>query len=297
MLRFARVLPMVDFLIAQTLNGLVYSMLLFLLALGLSLTFGMLRVINLAHGAFFLMGAYFGLTAWTLTGSFWLAVVAGPAGAALIGALLERSWLQRFYVRNELDQVILTFGFALVFADLMKMFWGKDIRSIPVPSAFSGAVQIAGTYFPSYRLILIVVGVALFLATWLAIERTRTGALIRASVADRVMVSGLGFNIRLLFTYVFAFGTGVAGLAGVLGAPITGIYPGLDFEVLITTLIVVVVGGLGNISGAFWAALLIGLAETYGKALYPAAASFIIFGLMAAVLLFRAWGRDEEDIE
>lgn len=288
---------MIDFLIAQTLNGLVYSMLLFLLALGLSLTFGMLRVVNLAHGAFFLMGAYFGLTVWNHTHSFWVAVIAAPIGSALVGALLERSWLQRFYARNELDQVILTFGFALVFADIMKIFWGKDIRSIPVPSAFSGAVQIAGTYFPSYRLILIAVGVALFVGTWLAIERTRAGALIRASVADRVMVSGLGFNIRLLFTYVFAFGTAVAGLAGVLGAPITGVYPGLDFEVLITTLIVVVVGGLGNISGAFWASLLIGLAETYGKAVYPAAASFIIFGLMAAVLLFRAWGRDEEDVE
>lgn len=288
---------MLDFLIAQTLNGLVYSMLLFLLALGLSLTFGMLRVINLAHGAFFLLGAYFGLTVWNFTQSFWLAVIAAPLGAGLVGAVFERSWLQRFYIRNELDQVILTFGFALVFADIMKMFWGKDIRSIPAPSALSGAVQIAGTYFPSYRLLLIVVGVALFAATWLAIERTRTGALIRASVSDRVMVSGLGFNIRLLFTYVFAFGTAVAGLGGVLGAPIMGIYPGLDFEVLITTLIVVVVGGLGSISGAFWASLLIGLAETYGKAVYPAAASFIIFGLMAAVLLFRARGRDEEDVE
>jgi branched-chain amino acid transport system permease protein len=288
---------MIDFFIAQTLNGLVYSMLLFLLALGLSLTFGMLRVINLAHGAFFLMGAYFGITAWNLTHSFWAALLAGSLGTALVGALLERSWLQRFYVRNELDQVILTFGFALVFADLMKMFWGKDIRSIPVPSGFSGAVSIAGTYFPSYRLVLIVVGVSMFIGTWLAIERTRIGALIRASVSDRVMVSGLGFNIRLLFTYVFGFGTAIAGLAGVLGAPITGVYPGLDFEVLITTLIVVVVGGLGNISGAFWASLLIGLAETYGKAVYPAAASFIIFSLMAVVLLVRAWDRDEEDVE
>jgi len=286
-----------DFLVAQTLNGLVYSMLLFLLALGLSLTFGMLRVINLAHGAFYLMGAYFGLTAWNLTHSFWAAILVATAGAAIVGMLLERSWLQRFYVRNELDQVILTFGFALVFDDIMKMLWGKDIQSIPLPLLLSGAVQIAGTYFPAYRLILVGVGVALFVATWLAIERTRTGALIRASVADRVMVSGLGFDIRLLFTYVFGFGTAIAGLAGVMGAPITGIYPGLDFEVLITTLIVVVIGGLGNISGAFWAALLIGLAETYGKALYPAAASFIIFGLMAAVLLIRAWGRDEEDVE
>jgi branched-chain amino acid transport system permease protein len=285
-----------DFIIEQTLNGLVYSMLLFLLALGLSLTFGMLRVINLAHGAFFLMGAYFALTAWNLTHSFVVALVAAPFGASLIGALLERTWMQRFYARSELDQVILTFGFALVSADLMKIVWGKDIRSIPAPAALSGAIQIAGSYFPTYRLILIVAGVGLFAATWLAIERTRIGALIRASVSDRVMVGGLGFNISLLFTCVFAFGTAIAGLAGVLGAPITGIYPGLDFEVLITTLIVVVVGGLGNIAGAFWASLLIGLAETYGKAVYPAAASFIIFGLMAAVLLFRAWGRDEEEV-
>jgi branched-subunit amino acid ABC-type transport system permease component len=205
--------------------------------------------------------------------------------------------LQRFYTRNELDQVILTFGFSLVFADLMKMIWGKDIQSIPVPSTLTGTFEIAGMAFPSYRLMLILVGLSLFAGTWLAIERTRIGALIRASVADRVMVSGLGFNIRLLFAYVFAFGTAVAGLAGALGAPIMGIYPGLDFEVLITTLIVVVVGGLGSIVGAFWASLLIGLADTYGKAFYPALASFIIFGLMAAVLLFRAWGRDEEEVE
>jgi branched-chain amino acid transport system permease protein len=287
----------VDFLLVQTLNGLVYSMLLFLLALGLSLTFGLLRVINLAHGAFFLAGAYLGLTAWDATRSLWLALVFAPLGTAAIGALLEKLWLQRFYVRDELDQVILTFGFALVFADLMKMIWGKDIRSLPVPPALSGAVDIGSTIFPVYRLSLIAVGMTLFVAIFLAVERTRAGALIRASVSDRTMVAGLGYDIRVLFTSVFAFGTGLAGLAGVLGAPITGVYPGLDFEVLITTLIVVVVGGLGSIFGAFWASLLIGLAETYGKALYPEIASFIIFGLMAAVLLFRAWGRDEEEVE
>ncbi len=288
---------MFEFLVIQTLNGLVYSMLLFLLALGLSLTFGLLRVVNLAHGAFFLMGAYFGLTVWSVAHSFLLAIVIAPIGTALLGALLERFWLQRFYARNELDQVILTFGFALVFADIMKMIWGKDIRGIPTPSALSSGFDVAGMSFPSYRLLLIAAGLILFVGTWLAIERTKAGALIRASVADRVMVSGLGFNIRMLFTYIFAFGTAVAGFAGVLAAPVMGIYPGLDFEVLITTLIVVVVGGLGSISGAFWASLLIGMAETYGKALYPAMASFIIFGLMAVVLLFRAWGRDEEEFE
>ena len=283
---------MIEFLIVQTLNGLVYSMLLFLLALGLSLTFGLMRVVNLAHGAFFLAGAYCGYTAWALTHSFWLALLAGAVVVAIIGALLEHLWLQRFYVRDELDQVILTFGFALVFADVMKMLWGKDIRSLSPPEIFAGAVEISGISFPSYRLLLIAVGVTLFVAVWLAIARTR-----RASVSDRVMVSGLGFNIRLLFTGVFAFGTALAGLAGVLGAPILGIYPGLDFEVLITTLIVVVVGGQGSVVGAFAASLLIGMAETFGKAVYPAAASFIIFGLMVAVLLYRSWGRHEEDVE
>jgi branched-subunit amino acid ABC-type transport system permease component len=288
---------MIDFLTIQTLNGLVYSMLLFLLALGLSLTFGLLRVVNLAHGTFFLLGAYFGLSTWMFTQSFSLAVIAAAAGAALTGGLLEKLSLKRFYARSDLDQVILTFGIALVFADIMKAVWGKDIHSIPAPAPLDGAIQIGGLSFPSYRLLLIGIGVALFVLTWLTVERTRIGALIRASVADREMVAGLGFDVRLLFTAVFAFGTGLAGLGGALAAPITGVYPGLDFEVLITTLIVIVVGGLGSISGAFWASILIGVCETYGKALFPEIASFIIFGIMAAVLLLRSWGRHEEEIE
>jgi branched-chain amino acid transport system permease protein len=286
-----------QFIAIQLLNSLVYSMLLFLLALGLSLTFGLLRVVNLAHGAFFLLGAYFGMSVWGFTHSFLIAVAVAPIGAGLVGALLEKLWLQRFYQRAELDQVILTFGFALVFADVMKMLWGKDIHGVPAPPAFAGAIQLGDFSFPTYRLVLIAVGVVLYVVTWLAIERTRVGALIRASVADRTMVAGLGYNVRFLFVAIFAFGTGLAGLAGWLAAPITGIYPGLDFEILITTLIVVVVGGLGNITGAFLAALLIGASETFGKALLPEFASFIIFGVMAAVLLYRSWGRDEEEVE
>jgi branched-chain amino acid transport system permease protein len=175
--------------------------------------------------------------------------------------------------------------------------WGKDIHAIAVPALLGGTVQIATVPFPTYRLMLIAVGIALFVVTWLAVDRTRIGALIRASVIDREMVAGLGYDVRLLFTGVFAFGAGLAGLAGVLGAPITGVYPGLDFEVLITTLIVIVVGGLGSITGAFWASILIGMCETYGKAMLPELASFIIFGVMAAVLLLRSWGRHEEEIE
>jgi branched-chain amino acid transport system permease protein len=288
---------LIEFLAVQSLNSLVYSMLLFVLALGLSLTFGLLRVVNLAHGGFFLIGAYVGLSAWAASGSFLVAVVVAPIAAALVGGLLEKLWLQRFYARVELDQVILTFGFALVFADLMKMIWGKDIRGVPAPSALAGSLQVGAFSFPTYRLVLIAIGIALFVLTWLVVEKTRVGALIRASVSDRAMVGGLGFNVRYLFTAIFAFGTGLAGLGGWLAAPITGVYPGLDFEVLITTLIVVVVGGLGNITGAFWASLLIGTSETYGKALLPEVASFVIFGVMAAVLLLRSRGKDEEELE
>ena len=168
---------------------------------------------------------------------------------------------------------------------------------MPAPSTFAGAVQLGDFAFPSYRLLLIAVGIGLFVATWLAIERTRVGALIRAVGRRPRHGCGARFQLRFLFTAIFAFGTGLAGLAGWLAAPITGVYPGLDFEVLITTLIVVVVGGLGNIVGAFWASLLIGGSETFGKAMLPEFASFIIFGVMAAVLLFRSWGRDEEEVE
>ena len=286
-----------EFLVVQTLNGLVYSMLLFVLALGLSMTFGLLRFVNLAHGSFFLLGAYVGLTVVSRTGSFILAALAGGCTAGAIGFLLERLSLRHFYRRSDLDQVILSFGFALVFVDVAKMIWGRDVHSLGAPSWLSGSVNIGAMTYPSYRLALIAIGIALFVAVWFAIERTRAGALVRASVADRDMVSGIGFDVRALFTLVFAFGALLAGLGGVLAAPITGIYQGLDFEVLITTLIVVVVGGLGSISGAFWASILIGVADTYGRALIPETASFLIFGVMALVLLVRSWGQVEEDID
>jgi branched-subunit amino acid ABC-type transport system permease component len=286
-----------EFLVVQTLNGLVYSMLLFVLALGLSMTFGLLRFVNLAHGSFFLLGAYVGLTVHNRTGSFILAAFAGGLTAGVIGFLLERLSLRHFYRRSDLDQVILSFGFALVFVDVAKMIWGRDVHSLGAPSWLAGSVNIGAMTYPSYRLALIAIGIALFVAVWFAIERTRAGALVRASVADRDMVSGIGFDVRALFTLVFAFGALLAGLGGVLAAPITGIYQGLDFEVLITTLIVVVVGGLGSISGAFWASILIGVADTYGRALIPETASFLIFGVMALVLLVRSWGQVEEDID
>jgi branched-chain amino acid transport system permease protein len=226
-----------------------------------------------------------------------LAALAGAAVAGLTGLLLERLSLRHFYRRSDLDQVILSFGFALVFVDIAKMIWGRDVHGMGMPSWLAGGVMIGDMTYPSYRLALIAIGIVLFVAVWLGIDRTRAGALVRASVADRDMVSGIGFDVRALFTLVFAFGALLAGLGGVLAAPITGIYQGLDFEVLITTLIVVVVGGLGSITGAFWASILIGVADTFGRALIPETASFLIFGVMALVLLIRSWGQVEEDID
>jgi branched-subunit amino acid ABC-type transport system permease component len=286
-----------EFIIVQSLNGLVYSMLLFVFALGLSTTFGLLRFVNLAHGSFFLLGAYAGISMLAMTGSFATALLSGALVAGVIGLGLERIFFRKFYRRIDLDQVIVSYGLALVFGDIAKMIWGKDIRSLPAPEWLAGGIEIASVTFPVYRLLLIVLGCVLFVGTWLVIERTRIGALIRATVDDRDMVGGMGFDVRPLFALVFAAGAALAGLGGVFAGPITSVYPGLDFETLITALIVVVVGGLGSITGAFWASLLIGVTDTFGRALFPDSAAFLIFALMALVLLIRSWGVPEEEME
>jgi branched-subunit amino acid ABC-type transport system permease component len=265
------------------------------MALGLSLIFGLMGLVNLAHGSFFLLGAYLALTIARLTHGFWFALLLAPLAVGLVGIALERTWLSRFSRRSEMDQVILTFGFSLVFQDIAKFFWGVEILSLKVPSLLEGSIRIAETQFPVYRLFIIVMGGMLFLITWLIIERTRLGALIRAAVSDRDMVAGLGFNVKAIFAVMFAVGLMLAGCGGVLAAPITSVYLGLDFQIMITTLIVVVVGGLGSIRGAFLASLLIGISETYGKALIPSFATFLIFTLMAVVLVIRSIGHSENE--
>jgi branched-chain amino acid transport system permease protein len=287
---------MSEFLIVQVLNSLAYAMLLFVLALGLSLTFGLLRFVNLAHGSFFLFGGYIGSAVALAGGSFPLAVLAGAVGAGVLGLLVEFLVVRHFYRRSDLDQVILSFGCALIIGDVVTMWGGKNVKSIALPDWLSGSLLVFNVPFPIFRLLIITAGLTLFILTWLVIERTRVGSLLRASVDDRTMVGGLGFDVRFLYAAVFGFGALLAGTAGVIGAPVTGLYPGLDLEILITTLVVVVVGGLGNASGSFWASLLIGFVETFGRIAVPQLASFLVLVLMAIVLVWRSIGKFEEEI-
>jgi branched-subunit amino acid ABC-type transport system permease component len=277
-------------LFAQALNGLSYGVLLFLLSVGLTLIFGMLDVVNLAHGSFYMLGAYAGLTLIAATGSFWLALATAPIVVGLVGALIERSCLRPLYRRGPLDQVLLTFGLIYVFEDLVKWMWGGRIRSIPPPEIFSGSVNLLGATIPSYRVFVIVFGFVMALALWLVIERTRVGAIIRAGVFDAEMSAGMGINVSRVFTMVFAFGAALAGMSGVIAGPIQSAYPPMGASILIPGLIVVAVGGLGSLKGSLAGSLLIGQAETFGKAWLPGASMMIIYAVMALILLVRPQG-------
>ena len=275
---------------AQALNGLAYGVLLFLLSVGLTLIFGMLDVVNLAHGSFYMLGAYAGLTLIGVTGSFWVALLLAPLLVGGIGALLERVCLRPLYRRPPLDQVLLTFGFIYLFEDLVKWIWGGRIRSIPPPDMFKGSVTVFGATIPSYRLFVIAFGLAVAVLLWLLIERTRLGAIIRAGVFDAEMTAGLGINIHRVFTAVFAFGAALGGLSGVIAGPIQSAYPAMGASILIPALIVVVVGGLGSLKGSLAGSLIIGQAETFGKAWLPDSAMLIIYVVMALVVLLRPQG-------
>ena len=281
-----------DFVLIQALNGLAYGLLLFLLAAGLSIIFGMLDVMNLAHGSFYMLGAYAGYSVWKVTQNFWLALLLAPLVVALAGFAVERALIRPLAGRGHLDQVLLTFGLALIVADLVRAVpgWGGDVRSLPPPPGLEGSVAIGANAYPVYRLFAIGVGLSLALALGLLLTRTRIGAVVRAGVADAQMVGALGINISLIFSLVFAAGAGLAAFGGVMTAPIVSLKPGMDSETLIAALIVVVVGGLGTLRGAFWGSLLIGEADNFGRALFPEYALFSIYVVMAAVLLLRPSG-------
>ena len=279
-----------SFISIQFLNGLAYSLLLFLLAAGLSLIFGMMDVVNLAHGSFYLIGTYVGLTIIRVTGSFWLALIVTPLAIGALGLVVERYLIRPLYNRSPLDQVLLTFGLAFMLMDLAKWIWGADVLALPAPAVLSGSVSLLGGQFPKYRLFVIAAGLLLAAALYYLNERTAFGAVVRAGVADREMARGLGINIAAVFSVVFAVGLALAALSGVVAGPIYSAFPGLDFQVLITTLIVVVVGGMGTFKGSFFGSLLIGEVQTFGQAFFPDLALFLIFAIMAVVLLVKPTG-------
>jgi branched-chain amino acid transport system permease protein len=279
-----------DFIATQLVNGLAYGVLLFLMSAGLSLIFGLMNVVNIAHGSFFMIGAFCALAIMKWTGSFWAALALSWIPAVLVGLLMERVFIRKLYARGHLDQVLLTFGFTFVFADLVRMIWGADIRELSVPDILSGVVQAGDVVVPKYRLFLIVFGGVTALLLWLFLERSRIGAMVRAGVDDAFTARGIGINVQLLFAAVFALGVGLAAVGGTVAAPILGLYPGMDIEILIPAFIVVVIGGMGSLRGAFVASLFVGLVDTFGKAYFPGFALFAIYLLMVVVLLTRPQG-------
>jgi branched-chain amino acid transport system permease protein len=274
-------------------DGVAFGVLLFTIAVGLSLVFGIMDVLNLAHGALYLVGAYlavrFAGDGQAGIGAFLLAGLAAVAVGAAAGAGLA-ALTRPLARRGHLDQALLTLGVALIIGDLLSARFGNDIQSVPPPAFLAGSVSLVGQDYPSYRLAVIVAGLALAVVVWLLVERSRAGALVRATVADAPMVRALGVDTGRLVVAVFAFGVVLACLGGVLGAPVLGAYPGLDERVLILGLVVVVLGGLGSVSGAFLGALVIGQVEVLGVSLLPQYASFLVFGTMAVVLLLRPTG-------
>ncbi|GAA1207427.1 branched-chain amino acid ABC transporter permease [Pseudonocardia alaniniphila] len=276
-------------MLVSVLNGLAIGSLLFILAVGLSIVFGMMDVLNLAHGALFLGGAYLGAAFAGSWGGFLAALALAAVGGLAAGALLSLM-TEPLRKRSHLDQALLTLGVAFVVAELLIIAFGDDPLSVAAPPALDGSVSILGATYPTYRLVLIGVGAVLALAVYLVVERTRVGALVRATVADREMVAALGVDNRMVQATVFAVGSLLAATAGVLGGPIYGARPGLDATVLILALVVVVIGGLGSVRGALVGALIIGQVDTLGRLLLPDFASFILFAALALVLVLRPHG-------
>lgn len=273
----------------QILNGVSYGMLLFLLAAGLSLTFGLLKITNLTHGTYYLLGGYVGLTVAKLTGSFLLALVAGSAAVGILAVLTQRFLLHRF-LKDEMAQILITFGLLFMIGDLALWTWGGSAQTIPKPELLSGSFPIGRLTFPVYRLFLVGVGVIAALFLWWFQDGTRIGAKVRAAVDDAEIAQTVNVNVPLLMTGVFALGAVLAAAAGVLGGPLIGLFPGADFEVLLLAFVVVVVGGLGSLGGAFVGAMVVGLLDTFARVFFPEFSYFAIFAPMAIILLVRPGG-------
>jgi branched-chain amino acid transport system permease protein len=294
--------------IEQCLNGLQFGLLLFLLAAGLTLVFGIMDLVNLAHGSLYMIGAYFAATFSALTGSFVLGVIMALLGTLVVGMAVEVIAMRRLYGRDHLDHVLATFGLILFFDELVRLIWGAGGLSLPLPSWLNTSVQLLpGVYYSAYKFSIIVVALAVAAILYLVVMRTRLGMLIRAGASNREMVGALGINIKLLFTLVFGLGAALAGLAGLMQAPILTVQIGMGENILILAFVITVIGGIGSIRGAFIAALLVGFIDTLGRSYFPgllreilgnqaastaapALSSMLIYILMAAVLIARPQG-------
>ncbi|MBI4322124.1 MAG: branched-chain amino acid ABC transporter permease [Chloroflexi bacterium] len=278
-----------NFWVMQGLNGVSFGMLLFLLAAGLSLVFGLMNIVNIAHGSYYLLGAYIGLTIVNRTQNFLLAILGAAIGIAVLGILMQRFVLRQLY-KNELGQVLVTFGFVFVIADIALVIWGGYPQNIPAPPMFQGATAVGDIRFPTYRLVVIVVGILMALFLWWFQEGTKMGSAVRAAVDDEEMSQAVGLNVPLTSTGVFAIGAALAAMGGVMGGPFIGAYPGADLEVLMLAFVVVIIGGLGSLRGAFVGAILVGLLDNFGKALFPELSLFTVFAPMAIILATKPSG-------
>jgi branched-chain amino acid transport system permease protein len=274
----------------QILNSLQFSMLLFLLAIGLSVVFGLMDYLNLSHGTIYMFAAYMAFSITQLTGSFWIALAVAPLIAAAVGLVLYFVLLKRAEKGGHLTQVLLTVGVIYMGTDLIRIVYGDLPKGVSQPDVLEGAVEIFGILYPAYRLFIIALGLVVMAVLYLALERTRLGALVRAGVDDRATAETLGIDIGKVFALVFGIGTYLAGVAGVVAAPVFSVYPGMDVSIIILVLIVVVVGGLGSLRGVIVGSLLIGFADTFGKILLPQFAMMMIYLVMALVLIFRPSG-------
>lgn len=296
------------FLLEQALNGLGYGLMLFLLAAGLTLVFGIMDTLNLAHGALFMAGGYVSASVHTHSGSFLLAIAVGILVTVALAAVLEALLIRRLYVRDHLSQVLATFGVILIADDAVKALWGPSPIMAPTPQALSGPVQLFGFLpYPSYRLLILAAGLAAALALYLLVNRTKLGMWVRAGASNRQMAEWMGIRVKRVFAIVFAMGAALAALAGALMAPISAVQVGMGESILIPALVVIVIGGIGSVRGALIASLLVGLVDTAGRALLPpllrevlspslaadigpAVASIAMYVLMAAVLVFKPSG-------
>ncbi|MCH8808754.1 MAG: branched-chain amino acid ABC transporter permease [Proteobacteria bacterium] len=281
----------ISLFLVLALNGIQYGFLLFLVASGLTLVFGIMGIINLAHGAFYMLGAY---TVYWLVGytdNLFVAIVLGLAIMLAFGYLLERSAISFLYKRDHLYQVLLTYGLILVLDEMQRIFWGTDFYSVPVPQILSASVPLTETQdYPVYRLFISVMCMAVAAGLYLLIGRTRLGMMIRAGASNREMAQVLGIDIGRVFAIVFSIGVALAAFSGMIGAPVSSVYPGMGEQILIVSFVVVVIGGIGSVKGAFVGAMLIGLADTFGRVLLPDFASVVVYAVMAVVLLWRPQG-------